>query len=497
MRFLVKLFPEITIKSRPVRRQLVRQLRRNIRAVLREIAPGVQVHGEWDALEVLWEEDGLHDLLLARLQCIPGIDSILEVEHHPLPDMDGILDLALARFCPALKGKTFAVRCKRGGQHAFRSVDVERHIGEGLLRRSGATAVCLDAPEVTVALEIRQDDLYLVGTRHPGLGGYPLGSQDSVLSLVSGGYDSAVSSYLCMRRGLRTHFCFFNLGGRRHELAVQEVALYLWLKYHASHRVRFISVPFEAVVREILDKVERRFMGVVLKRMMLRAADRIAQQLHIPALVTGESVAQVSSQTLMNLARIDGVCETLVLRPLATSHKQQIIDMARDIGTESFSRQIPEYCAVISDRPSTRAKEHRLAAEEAHFDFHVLEQAIANTRQRLITQLESEASTDAAALPPVPVLHEPPPGSQVIDIRHPTEVELKPLRGLTADVQTIPFYTLQNHAEHLDPAKQYLLYCERGMLSRLHAALMWDEGHHNLAVLDFRATPLKAPSHSA
>ncbi len=122
-----------------------------------------------------------------------------------------------------------------------------------------------------------------------------------------------------MRRGLLTHFCFFNLGGRAHELGVMEVAHYLWEKFGRSHRVLFISVPFEEVVGEILGKVDNSQMGVVLKRMMLRAASRIAEELHIDALVTGEAISQVSSQTLPNLSVIDSVTDTLVLRPLIAS----------------------------------------------------------------------------------------------------------------------------------------------------------------------------------
>jgi thiamine biosynthesis protein ThiI len=98
-----------------------------------------------------------------------------------------------------------------------------------------------------------------------------------VLSLISGGFDSSVSSYLCIKRGLQTHYCFFNLGGRAHELAAKEVALFLWMKYHSSHRVKFISIPFKGVVEEILEKVDNSQMGVILKRMMLRSAEQIAE----------------------------------------------------------------------------------------------------------------------------------------------------------------------------------------------------------------------------
>src|SRR5690625_5153738 len=99
-------------------------------------------------------------------------------------------------------------------------------------------------------------------------------------------------------------------------------------------------------------------MGVILKRMMLRAATDVAEALKLPALVTGESVAQVSSQTLPNLSVIDRVTDALVLRPLITMDKGDIIDMSRRIGTETFAAEIPEYCGVISVRPTTSARLH-------------------------------------------------------------------------------------------------------------------------------------------
>src|SRR5690606_29527897 len=157
-----------------------------------------------------------------------------------------------------------------------------------------ARAVSLHQPEMLVSLEIKHDRLFVIANKTQGLGGFPLGTQDAVLSLISGGFDSTVSTYLCIKRGLRAHYCFFNLGGRAHELGVKEVAYYLWNKYGSSHRVKFVTVPFEEVVREILTKVDNSYMGVVLKRMMLRAAEQVAASLEIPALVTGESVAQVS-----------------------------------------------------------------------------------------------------------------------------------------------------------------------------------------------------------
>jgi len=486
MLFLVKVFPEIIIKSRPVRQRFVRQLRKNIRVTLQDLDSAVQTRGEWDSIEVSTEitDESILQQMTERLACIPGISVFLETAKYPLPEMADIVELAKAVYEPQLTGKTFAVRCKRAGKHDFRSVDVERIVGSGLMLGTQAKGVKLVNPEVTVQLEIRHKELYVVRRQYQGLGGFPLGCQDAVLSLISGGFDSSVSSYLCIKRGLQTHYCFFNLGGKAHELAVKELALFLWMKYHTSHRVKFVSVPFEGVVEEILTKVDNSHMGVVLKRMMLRAADKVAAQLHIPALATGESVAQVSSQTLLNLAVIDKVAESLVLRPLCTVDKQDIIDLARRIGTEDFSRNIPEYCAVISNKPTTKAKLDRVEYEESKFDFSILDESINNAHFQLITEL---LQTDTAQPVEVSVVSDIAVDDVIIDIRHPAELELRPLRlpaaAAEAKVLSIPFYQLRSGFDELDRQQRFLLYCEKGMMSRLHAAHLLDEGFANVAVL--------------
>ncbi len=488
MLFLVKLFPEITIKSRPVRKRFIRQLRKNLKLVLKPIDDSVQVRGDWDSLEVetAGEDSSSVNQIIEKLSCTPGISQFAEVEKFDLPDMEGILELALKFHGDALRDKTFAVRCKRMGSHPFRSVDVERFVGAGLNQKTEAAKVKLVNPDVTVALEIREDKLFMVKQAHQGLGGFPLGCQDSVLSLISGGFDSAVSSYLCIKRGLQTHYCFFNLGGRAHEIAVKEVALFLWMKYHGSHRVKFITVPFEGVVEEILNQIDDAQMGVVLKRMMLRAANKVASGLDVKALVTGESVAQVSSQTLTNLSVIDTVSDALVLRPLATTDKQEIIDIARAIGTEEFSRHIPEYCAVISKNPTTKAREERIAKEEEHFDFAVLEASVAEARQQLITDVVNEIGAET---PDIDIVSDISADATVIDIRHPNEADLKPLHlnGCAKQVISIPFYALRTRFNELDTEGHYLLYCDHGMMSRLHAAHLLDEGFANIAVLDPKA----------
>jgi thiamine biosynthesis protein ThiI len=477
MQFIIKYFPEITIKSKPVRARFSNQLANNLRSLLKTIDADIKVKGGWDKLTVYAPNEDAR--IIEVLKNTPGIAYFLEVLEFPLGDMDSIYEHTAAVYAERLKGKTFAMRCKRAGKsHDFKSGDVERYVGGQLNQNTEAAGVKLTDPDVTVRVEIRDDQLFVVRDRYAGLGGFPLGTMDSVLSLISGGFDSTVSTYLATKRGLTTHFCFFNLGGREHEIAVKEVAMYLWMKFGASHRVKFVAVPFEGVVAEILRAVDNSQMGVVLKRMMLRAAAQVADEMDIEALVTGEAVGQVSSQTLTNLSVIDGVTDKLVLRPLIMMDKVDIIQTAAEIGTEDFSKHIPEYCGVISDKPTTRARIEKILKQEARFDFAILDAAVANREVSHIDEMVLPARESSA----VEELVDLPAGAVVIDIRHPDEIDNKPLALSEAEVLEIPFYALNSRFAGLADDARYYLYCDKGIMSKLHASHLREDGHENVGV---------------
>jgi tRNA uracil 4-sulfurtransferase len=479
MKFVVKFFPEISIKSRPVRKRFVAHLADNLKAQLKDLDPRVQVRKGWDKLQVdtAVEDSGVIAQMVEAMRNTSGITYILEVVDFPLPELDDIVDKVLPVYGPRLAGKHFAVRCKRTGDHPFTSVDVERELGGALMALTEAAGVRLKNPDVQVELEISKRTLFVIAARHKGLGGYPVGSLDPVISLLSGGFDSPVASFLTMKRGMRTHFLFFNLGGRDHEVGVKEVALYLWQKYGCNQKVLFISVPFEEVVAELLTRVQDSQMGVILKRMMLRAANRIAHDLEIDALVTGEAVAQVSSQTVRNLSVIDEVSERLVLRPLVATDKEDIVRLAHQIGTGEFAANMPEYCGVISVNPTTRARLDKVRAEEERFDPAIIDRAVANATRTRIDRLADEELERSE----VEVLSVPLAESVIIDIRHPDEEELAPLE-VHVPVEKIPFYELHNKMTKLSPDTTYMLYCGKGVMSRLHASHLIESGHPRIKV---------------
>ena len=493
MKLILKSFPEITIKSRPVRRQFMRQLGKNIRTVLRDLDPNVKVIGEWDNLELFTalEDPAQLQELYARLRCTPGVSHFFQVLEYPLGDFDDITARCKEHYADLLKGRIFSVRCKRSGKHSFSSVDVERYVGSQLRQQCGAAGIDLRHPEVEVRFEINGQRLFIEYERHQGIGGYPLGSIEQVLVLMSGGFDSSVAAYQMMRRGLMTHFCFFNLGGRAHELGVKEVAQYLWKKYGSSHRVLFISVPFEEVLGDILEHVDDSHMGVVLKRMMLKAADAIAEDLQLDTLVTGEAISQVASQTLTNLAVIDRATEKLVLRPLITEHKQDIIRTAVEIGTAEFAANMPEYCGVISVSPKTKAKLGRVEHEETHLDPNLLQRAIERTTYITMDKVLDELSKDIQ----VEEVREALSGQIVIDIRHPDQVEDQPLDLGVIEQLDVPFYAINSRFKDFDPNRQYLLYCDQGIMSKLHAHHLLHEGYANVRV--YRPDTVQRPRASS
>ncbi|XBS70823.1 tRNA uracil 4-sulfurtransferase ThiI [Acerihabitans sp. KWT182] len=479
MKFIIKLFPEITIKSQSVRLRFIKILTSNIRNVLKHYDESLAVVRHWDHIEVRAQDENQRAPIIDALTRIPGIHHILAVEDHPFEDMHDIYRQTLQLNHDRLVGKTFCVRVKRRGTHAFTSQDVERYVGGGLNQNVAGTRVKLSHPEETVHLEIEDDRLLLITGRYEGIGGFPIGTQEDVLSLISGGFDSGVSSYMLIRRGCRVHYCFFNLGGAAHEIGVRQVAHHIWNRFGSSHRVRFIAIDFAPVVGEILEKVDDGQMGVVLKRMMVRAASKMAERYGIQALVTGEALGQVSSQTLTNLRLIDNVSDTLILRPLISHDKEHIINLARGIGTEDFAKTMPEYCGVISKSPTVKAVKQRIEREEANFDFAVLERAVENAQsidiREIIAQTEQEVvEVETAANVGA--------NDIVLDIRAVDEQESQPLLLENIVVKALPFYKLGSLFCELDQSKSYLLYCERGVMSRLQALYLREQGFANVKV---------------
>lgn len=479
MKFIIKLHPEITIKSKSVRLRFIKLLESNLRVALRRVEEETKVDRFWDKLELRVPDSADRAQVIEKICSTPGVAHALEVAEHPFSSLHDIYEVAQAAWGHTLAGKTFCVRVKRSGKHEFSSIEVERYVGGGLNQNNATGGVRLKNPDITMNLEIEGDKVYLVSARHRGLGGFPIKTQEDLLSLISGGFDSGVASYQAIRRGSRTHYCFFNLGGNAHEIGTKQMAYHLWDRFGASHRVKFITVPFEGVVGEILEKIDDGLMGVVLKRMMMRAAAKVAERMGIQALVTGEAVGQVSSQTLTNLTVIERAVDTLILRPLIFTDKQDIVDTARAIGTFEIAETMPEFCGVISKNPNVRADIKKVEATEEDFDFAVLEQALESAKVMDIRDIAQEADERVVE---VEAFSQVPKDGVILDIRAPDEEEDSPLELDGVEVKTLPFYKLATQFGDLPKDRLYYLYCAKGVMSKLQALYLQEQGFNNVRV---------------
>ncbi|AXH09879.1 tRNA 4-thiouridine(8) synthase ThiI [Malaciobacter halophilus] len=476
-KFIIKFFPEVMIKGQKAKRQMVAQIYNNVRTLVKRVSEDITLKKFFDKVEVVCPVQVVPEIRQILVET-PGIEQVLEaIQIDDINTLDEIKVKVNDLMAKEIIGKTFVVRAKRTGEHDFKSTNIEQTVGGYMLANNETKGVDLRNAEVTINIELINNQLNIITLKHKGLGGFPLGTQGSILSLMSGGFDSTVASYMTMKRGVKTHFIFFNLGGIAHEIGVKQVAYYLWKRFGSSHRVSFISVPFDDVVTEIFNSTSEPYMGVTLKRVMLKAAEKVANEMKIDALLTGESVAQVSSQTLRNLALIDQFTNKLVLRPLCTMNKPEIMEIAAQIGTKKFAESMPEYCGVISKAPVTHGSYERMEKESSKFDYSVVDKAVEN---RQITNID-EIIADISEIGQMEVVSnlEETKKYTIIDIRQGQEC----IKVENQEVLKIPFFNLKKEFKKLPQDKEYLFYCEKGILSQLHGQYLRDaENYTNIKV---------------
>ncbi|MGH8161730.1 MAG: tRNA uracil 4-sulfurtransferase ThiI [Gammaproteobacteria bacterium] len=280
------------------------------------------------------------------------------------PLSEALLDLARRKH---RAGARFAVRVERHDPASpLSSQALERAWGSAILRDTPWEGVNLSAPDQTFHVAIYPERLLLYGERLNGLGGLPVGTAGRVLALLSGGIDSPVAAFLMARRGCRMECLHFSANyldrDRAAETPVGRLARRLsrYTQTLALHVVPY--VPFDLALTGARDGYEL----MLFRRFMLRTAAAFARRRRAAALITGDSLSQVASQTLANLVALDAAATMPVLRPLVGLNKQEIIARARQIGTyETSIEPYKDCCALIARRPRTRANAERLDALEA------------------------------------------------------------------------------------------------------------------------------------
>ncbi len=491
MKFIIKPFSEIMVKSKGVRKRYLGFLQFNLQAQFKEISPEIKVSVHYDKLEINIRDEKTIERMQNEISTIekilyrtPGVESFIEVETHDVCDLDMMAKKAEEVYIDRIKDKTFCVRVKRTWKHDFSSLDLEKHIWAHLLITLDNTygihgKVSMKNPEVTVYMEIKDENLYVVKNTGYGIWGFPVWAQDKVVSLLSGGFDSGVAAFSMMKRGCKVDFLFFNLWGTAHELWVKQVAYYLNKNFSAGYKATIVSVPFENVVKHLVTKTDHKYRGIILKRCMLKVADFLAQKYNYCALVKWDSLGQVSSQTLKNIHVVDKASDTVVLRPLISFNKQEIVDISKQIWTYDFACNMPEYCGVISDRPSVWAKVSQVSQEEENFDFSLLDEAIENRSTNRVDDILQHVQDESDE---IEYKNFPTDNDVIIDLRDPDSIKKSKLKVDGRHVLEIPFYDINNEFSKLDQSKKYLLSCEKWVLSKLHGLYLLEKWFSNVAV---------------
>ena len=458
---LVRLSSELTLKARRTRQQFMRQLIRNLNDALSSTGVRSRVTEQWGRIYVRTESPAAIPVV-AR---VFGISSYSVVDRQVEATLPNIVAQGLEVFRDRVAGKRFAVRAHRVGTHDFKSKDIEYQLGGALL--PFAARVDLTNPEVTAHVEVRNQDAYLFSDRVAAHGGLPVKVEGRAVSLISGGYDSAVSSWLMLKRGIELDYVFCNLGGDAYERAVVQVAKLLADEWSWGTRPRLHVIDFDLPLRALREKVRESYWQIVLKRLMYRAAAHVGEEQRAHAIITGEAVGQVSSQTLPNLRAIEPASSLPVFRPLLGFDKEEIIARARTIGTAALSEQVKEYCAIAPGKPVTAASVERVAAEEARLDLTVLAEA---TAARKIIDLRALTTTDLAAS--YLFTTEIPDDATIIDCRPEAQYNAWHLPRAEHREE----WELLRDFKRLDKNRKYVLYCAHGIQTAYLAEKMQNAG---------------------
>jgi thiamine biosynthesis protein ThiI len=306
-----------------------------------------------------------------RLRSVFGIANFALAERVE-PDM-AALKAAVGKVLEGRSFRSFKVATRRAfKQFPLNSEDVNRELGAFVQAETHA-AVDLEQPDLTIHVEVLPRDIYFSCGRDPGPGGLPVGVSGRVVSLLSGGIDSPVAAHRLMKRGCQVIFVHFHgvpfLDGTSRTKAVELTRALTRFQYQ-SH---LYLVPFGEIQREVVVGAPAPLRVVLYRRLMGRIAEQIARREHAKALVTGESLGQVASQTLDNLAVIEEAVGVPVLRPLIGSDKEEIVQQARGLGTYEISiipdqdccrLFVPRHPATISSLEEVRAAESNLDIEK-------------------------------------------------------------------------------------------------------------------------------------
>ena len=362
MKSVVVHYQEIALKGRN-RPWFIARLVRNIKTATSDLDVA-RVVAKMGRIDVTLGSAQAWDAVADRLRHVFGIANFSQAALVPL-DIDGIATAILADLGD-LHVATFRVSARRADKRfPLTSPQIEREVG-GRIKQAKGWTVNLDNPELTIHVEALTAEAFYYFGKEPGAGGMPPGVSGRVVALLSGGIDSPVAAYRLMKRGCRVlpvHFHSYPILSRASQEKVRELASLL-TRY--QQYTRLYMVAFGEIQQQIMLAVPPPLRVVIYRRLMVRIAEEIAHRAHAGALVTGEVVGQVASQTLENMATIASVATLPILRPLVGMDKDEITAEAQRLGTYPISIIEDQDCCQLftPKHPATKARRSDIESAE-------------------------------------------------------------------------------------------------------------------------------------
>ncbi|XJZ26494.1 tRNA uracil 4-sulfurtransferase ThiI [Bacillota bacterium Lsc_1132] len=373
-------YGEISTKGRN-RKQFVEKLRSSIKAALSAF-PNINIQAGRDRMFIKLNGENSDEMItvLSKIFGIQSFSPVMKVEK----DIEKMKEAALELIKPLYhEGHTFKITGKRADKSFLLNTDeINREFGGHLLKNIPGLAVDVRNPDINLQIEVREEAAYLSSKTIAGAGGLPVGSSGKAMLMLSGGIDSPVAGFLSMRRGMELEAVHFYSPPYTSERSKQKVIDLAKKLAEISGSFTLHIVPFTAIQETIQRQVPENYTMTTTRRYMLRITDEIRKKREGLAIVTGESLGQVASQTLESMFTINEVTNTPVLRPLISMDKTDIIKISQQIGTHEISIRPYEDCCTIFVPASPKTKPRREKAQfyESFVDFEpLLSKAVAET----------------------------------------------------------------------------------------------------------------------
>ncbi len=380
-RFILIHYHEIGLKGKN-RGKFERRLMTNINRALKDVPCGKLERLSGRMMLALTSESPI-DVIRERLSKVFGIANFSEAVVAKR-NIEAIRETTWA-LAQKADFQSFKIVTRRGDKtFPLNSDQINRDVGKHIQTLSGAR-VLMDNPDLTCFIEIAPQRIFIYAKKIPAPGGLPVGSNERAVSLISSGIDSPVASYKIMKRGVKLTYVHFHsqpYTNRNSQRNTEDLVRLLTRHQYVSD---LYLVPFVEIQRHIMTRAPASYRVILYRRAMLRIAEAVAQKVDALALVTGENVGQVASQTLSNMRVIEEVTPLPILRPLAGDNKEEIINEARRIGTYQISIEPYEDCCsvFVPKHPETRANLEKVREIESTLNLApLIEQTLEQTERK-------------------------------------------------------------------------------------------------------------------